>query len=60
MIIRDLHRGDIYQYRIDHSCEFPFRTQGFAMVVQNDADEIPNQTLSVLFLKRSNLRNLGE
>lgn len=60
MIIRDLHRGDIYQYRISHSCEFPFGTQGFAMVVQNDAGEIPNQTLSVLFLKRSNLRNLGE
>lgn len=60
MTARDLHRGDIYQYKVDHSWEFPFGTHGFAMVVQNDAGEVPNQTLSVLFLKRSNLRNLSE
>ena len=50
--MNDLHRGDIYEAKISTAPNLPITETALVMILQNDAGEIPCQTVSVVKLKK--------
>ena len=46
--MKDLHRGDIYEIKVQPSWGFPHVQTTTVMILQNDAGEIPCSTVTVL------------
>ena len=46
--MKGLHRGDLYEIKVQQSWEFPYSQTTTVMILQNDAGEIPCDTVTVL------------
>ena len=60
MAIRDYHRGDVFTVQANPSWEYPNGQTFQIMIIQNDAGEIPCDTVTAVRLKPSrNVHNKG-
>ncbi len=60
MAIRDYHRGDVFTVQANPSWEYSDGQTFPIMIIQNDAGEIPCDTVTAVRLKPSrNVRNKG-
>lgn len=49
-IMRNLHRGDIYQVRLAPTVFYPSGVPGYVLIMKNDDGSIPCDTADVIFL----------